>query len=315
MNFFKILWSLCTGTSVFPRLTEVRLWRALLHLLMLVLLCCLISAAGSWIIHHKRVDAVAERFFQHTGNIVLTLDDITLEKDPNVSRSYKLSGDFRFDYYVSWADFQNFSSDKESAGLICGGPGLAFWAKDFQDPDSMKFRLICFTPELLYRSKVNPSGTMKEVVDLANKQEKNYTAGELREAVMELLPETDREEPRECAPVYITEHEVASQVNLVLAGAGIVYFLVETFFLLLLTIVLFSIAQLFRANTAPAKIPYRVLLVTTVYSAFPPLVVATLFRTFELQSVSFQTIFFIAFFLYQIFAFQAVSRHYGKEQV
>lgn len=45
-----------------------------------------------------------------------------------------------------------------------------------------------------------------------------------------------------------------------------------------------------------------------MYSTFPPLLIAALFTAFRLPFVSFQMIFFMTFFIYQITAFAYVIR-------
>ena len=45
-----------------------------------------------------------------------------------------------------------------------------------------------------------------------------------------------------------------------------------------------------------------------VYAAFPPLIIAGLFTALSLPFLSFQTVFFVTFFIYQMLAFSAVNR-------
>ena len=65
-----------------------------------------------------------------------------------------------------------------------------------------------------------------------------------------------------------------------------------------------------RSTPEPGKIPYKALLITTIYATFPPLLIATLAQMLELTFPSFQMIFFISFFIYQIFAFKAVFQSF-----
>ena len=80
------------------------------------------------------------------------------------------------------------------------------------------------------------------------------------------------------------------------------------FFTALMITFLFAGAQNLFTPQGDRKIGFPRLMTIMVYAAFPPLIIAGLFTALSLPFLSFQTVFFVTFFIYQMLAFSAVNR-------
>ena len=321
MSFFKVLFSLCSGTGAFPRLTGLPVWRAFMHLFFLILLCCAVITAAFHFIHSSGIDAVTARFFAQTGPFVLTLTEIRPEKDPAVSRSYRLSRILRFDYFANAEDFKasKFPEGREQFGILCLPGGAAFWSADFQNPDAGRYRAVYAPASVVFGIFAGKdSSAADSLVRLSRGQNRVYTAAELKEAIEKnLVGGTENNVPGSASPEHayvIREREAAMQANMLAAAFNLAFYLTEVLMLLVITVFFFSLAQFLRARIPPLQIPLKAIVTATVYASFPPLIAATFFRALELRFPSFQTVFFISFFAYQLFAFNAVFQHFNPRR-
>ena len=321
MNFFSIFFALCSGVSVFPKLIARPLRFAFLHLFLLLLLCSVGVAAARYFRKAGLFEETANRFFSRTGEIGIAKDRLFLTRSPETSRSY-IAGDFRFDYFADPADFtsESLQESQSEFNLILFPSGLAFRMKDFSDPDTQRFRLVVCPPEMLYgimeKSAIQPD----DLDSITRDRDRILTFSEVYETIRARL--LSREKPKETGetgspvetekPFMIGAKDIIFPVCLMFALSSFLFFLMEAFLALFLSIVFFSLAQMLRSSPEPGKIPYKILLITTIYATFPPLLIASLAQAFEITFPSFQMIFFISFFIYQIFAFRSVFQSFDN---
>lgn len=315
MNFFRILFALCSGTGIFPRLAGSSLWRVFLHLFFLILLCCIGEATAFHFIHSPRIKAVAARFFEQTGPFILTPEEIRPEKDPALSRSYKLSRILRFDYFANEADLKasKFPDGREQFGILCLPCGAAFWSADFEDPDSGRYRAVYIPSPLVYgmfSGKDSPSAD--SLIRLSRGKDRVYTADELKSVIEKEFASFSPVKPAAAGQTFaVHEDEIAMQADMLASAFNLAFYLTEVLMLLAVTLFFFTLAQYLRARIPALRIPLKAIIATTVYASFPPLLAATFFRALELHFLSFQTVFFISFFAYQLFAFNTVFQHFN----
>lgn len=315
MNFFSIFLSLCSGVSIFPKLAARPLRFAFFHLFLLVLLCTLGVAAARCFHRSGMIEETTERFFSRTGEIGITEDRLFLTKNPELTRSYT-AGDFRFDYFADAADFtpEALQESRSDFNLIFFSTGVAFRMKDPADPDAPRFRLVLCTPKVLF--KVLKEGVLEsdELDSIARDRDRVLTFSEVYETIRARLLACDEHKEPEHAEkdhvIRIGAKDVTSRVCLMLALVSSLFFLTEVIMVLFLSITFFSLAQMLRSAPEPGKIPFKALLITTIYATFPPLLIASLAQALELSFPPFQMIFFVAFFLYQIFAFRSVFQSF-----
>ena len=318
MNFFSIFFALCSGVSIFPKLIARPLRFAFLHLFLLLLLCTVGVTAARCLRKAALIEETANRFFSRTGEIGVTEDRIFLTKSPENTRSY-VAGDFRFDYFADPADFTSESLQESQAdfNLILFPSGLAFRMKDFSDPDTQRFRLLLCPPDLLFGVLKKGAVKSEDLDEITRDRDRILTFSEVYETIRERLlsrekqKETAQKDPDEKKKAYmIGAKDITFPVCVMLALSSSLLFLMEAVLALFLSIIFFSLAQMLRSSPEPGKIPFRMLLITTIYATFPPLLIASMAQALELTFPSFQMTFFITFFIYQIFAFRSVFQSF-----
>lgn len=147
MNFFRTVYSLCCGTSVFPRLLNVSLWRVILHTCLLILFCTVLITAGHLLTDGRQIRTVTDSFFRETGGFEVSSDGlIRLGLNPEQSRSYILDEALRFDYFPGDSlNLSEMSSWHARFGFICLNDGFVFWGRELY-PEGC-YRAVFLTPE------------------------------------------------------------------------------------------------------------------------------------------------------------------------
>lgn len=317
MNFFSIFFALCSGVSVFPKLVVRPLRFAFLHLLLLLFLCTVGVTAARYFRKAGLIEETANRFFSRTGEIGVTEDRLFLTKSPETSRSY-VAGDFRFDYFADPADFtsESLQESQSDFNLLLFPTGLAFRMKDFSDPDTQRFHLVICPPDMLYDIMKKGVVESDDLENITRDRERLLTFSEVYETIRgrllsrEKQKEAEKDQNKKEKIFMIGARDVSVPVCLMFAATSFGFFLMEAVMALFLSITFFSLAQMLRSSPEPGKIPFKILLITTIYATFPPLLIASAAEALELTFPSFQMTFFITFFIYQIFAFRSVFQSF-----
>ena len=108
MSFFRTVFSLCSGTELFPKLLEKpSLFRAFFHLFLLLILCTAGVTIAAWLLNRDNVDLVCDRFMERTGGFEIKPNEILIGKEKERSRGYKLTETLRFDYFAKAEDLMH----------------------------------------------------------------------------------------------------------------------------------------------------------------------------------------------------------------
>lgn len=176
MNFFRTVYSLCCGTSVFPRLLNVSLWRVILHTVLLILFCIILITAGHLLTDGRQIRTVTDSFFRETGGFKVSSDGlIRLGLQPEQSRSYILDEALRFDYFPGGSlDLSEMNSWHARFGFICLNEGFVFWGRELY-PEGC-YRAVFLTPEefagnLLFLNLLKAESTPNVMETLAKVRE------------------------------------------------------------------------------------------------------------------------------------------------
>lgn len=176
MNFFRTVYSLCCGTSVFPRLLNVSLWRVTLHTVLLILFCTILITAGHLLTDGRQIRTVTDSFFRETGGFKVSSDGlIRLGLQPEQSRSYILDEALRFDYFPGGSlDLSEMNSWHARFGFICLSEGFVFWGRELY-PEGC-YRAVFLTPEefagnLLFLNLLKAESTPNVMETLAKVRE------------------------------------------------------------------------------------------------------------------------------------------------
>lgn len=312
MSFFRTVFSLCSGTELFPKMLEKpSLFRAFFHLFLLLILCTAGVIVAAWLLNRDNVNLVCDRFIERTGGFEIKPDEIVIGKEKDRSRGYKLTETLRFDYFAKAGDCKEEALKEKKAlyGIFCLPSGAVFWIRDPRH-ELPKYRLMVMPAHIVYSmtfQTINPNALLQIQKQSA---ETLYSPAEVCETVRKELSRkittSANPEKGQKKTFKITEKLIAAQALAVMILFHVSAYLVEVVMALILVLVFFSLAQKFRFSGAPKKIPYKTILTMTVYAMFPAIIAATFFQMMQLYFLSFQTVFFIIFFIYQLFAFNRV---------
>ena len=310
MSFFRTVFSLCSGTELFPKMLEKpSLFRAFFHLFLLLILCTAGVTIAAWLLNRDNVNLVCDRFMERTGGFELKPNEILIGKEKERSRGYKLTEALRFDYFAKADDCKEESLKEKKAqyGIFCLPTGAVFWIRDPQQ-ELPKYRLMVMPADIVYSmtfQTVNPNTLLELQKQSA---ETLYSPAEVCDIIRKELGTQKPDDPaKETKKTFkITKNLIAAQALAVMILFHVSAYLVEVVMALLLVLIFFSLAQKFRFSSAPKKVPYATILTMTVYAMFPAIIAATFFQMLQLYFLSFQTVFFIIFFIYQLFAFNRV---------
>ena len=303
MNFFRTVFQVCTGTTVFLQLINRSVWRALLHCMLLIfLLSICLSAANTWFLG-KEIRRVCNVLFEQIGGVKISQDTgLRLLKKPEQTQSYILNPRMRFDYFPG----RTFRADmtkkwNSDYGIVLLDRAIVTWFRS--EPDSMH-------EQYMIMSSVLDSRLAQEIPLMK-------LAGTKEELGMYLtdrfsLKEGERMDSLALWPDGFSIDNPSVIAGQMISGVAFVLFALAFFgmtFLAFFTVLFFALAQYFwSVNAAERKMSFRTILILTLYAAFPPLIVAALFSGMALPFLSFQTVFFITFVLYHLVVFNRVQK-------
>ncbi len=277
MNFFKALIGTCKGTKVFLDLLSQSLSRALLHIFLLVLLCSFFITFCSYYTNSRALNEIFSQFGKlQTGNKGITAEKI------NEIRSFPVDDEYRISYLpdINSGKIPEIDADNVNTGFLWTPTMLASWVKS--GPDN--FLLMPFA----YRSDMQLSVVRVERSSILNYIKRNTSPeGKLFCDAPELSWDTIK---------------AYCQTSL----TSIVFFksLGGILFQVLLFVMMFSfILNLSSKSTGAPVLKYKTRFIIGLYTSFPPLLIATIFRAFELPFLSFNSVYILSFSVYLIVVF------------
>ena len=343
MGFFKTVYTLCTRTSAFPEMLETRVWKALLHSVLLLLLCPLIVASVQTCRAKQECTTVLQHLEQKSGGFGFSGNEMcfggTFE-----ARHYTFElfdSDMRLDYVTSRETLQKLDPDrwKEQSGLLITKSLALFWTKT---PDQ-SFLFFEIPAELLktYLTAEKDSELVPELLAITRKANtQQHTAAALLNAAAESLPpvetvqaagqekKTENAEAAKPAESASTEKQTASPItapekaeSFKMQDAGYIrdvlcslfwgylfqQYLITGLLMFVLGGLCFALMEFLYLRMMPNKLPFGKVYMLTLYAMFPALIVASLATLTGQTFLSFQTVFLIAFFIYQLFSFKALG--------
>jgi hypothetical protein len=279
MKFFTALIGTCKGTKVFLNLLSQSLNRAFFHLLLLALICSLFIVLCTYPKNSQEVNNTFTKLEETFGEIQVSKKGILSEKI-HKTRSFPVSeGIYRITYIqdIDKAKLPEIDADDVNSGFLWTPTMLTSWFKIGPD----KFFLIPFayfsdrqlSIETIPRSSILTY--IKNNTSLKNELNNQYS---------------------ELTWPALQDYCKSTLVSITFLGnlAGII--LRVLFFVLMFSFIL----NLSGKNTGNPVLKYKTRYIIGIYASFPPLLVATMFRAFELPFLSFNSIYVIGFSLYLI---------------
>lgn len=327
-KFFPTVYGLCSGTAILKDLFKTSPVRAILRLLMLMLLCSLACSILSSMMEYRVIRPVADRFHETAGDIIMSENAIAFSKTAEQPRIFKFPR-FLLGYYPG----NTFTPDAVKANeyplaitVLTGG--IAIWTPvSFSDVAQERFYAIFLSP--------------KELLPLLQGQYKTYsqaqfcTASELVSTIQKkfVIPSDSADSPLKSLLALSAAHPSAAEnaadasdlnpasgfitiekeflVSNYMTFYGVLYFVtsfLRALFTTGITIVFITLIQLLYSGARLKTLNLLQSLTLTVYSTFPALLSASIYSVFELPWISYNTVFFILFLLYQFFGFNTVMR-------
>ena len=293
MGFWKTLFQVCSGFDVFLRLLECRFWKAFFHFLGLILLLSFLLAWGHSCLLRPKIDSITGRLFKEIGSLRFSgSEGIRTAVNPDVKQSYILDDFLRFDYYpgktLTESDTKNWTTP---FGVIVMDNGLVVWSENYADSGRGKYLAA---PLLMEQ---NPMKAESIQTGLSSNALYEYLKTNLEHRsgrkVHSILPDADEK---------LVRDYLFSCLGLLLFFGG----LFSCLLLSGMTILFFLLMQLVFFAGSERRPNFRQVLVILIYTAFPALVIASLYSFFMIRLVSPQTVFFIVYFIYYIAIFRKI---------
>lgn len=334
MNFFRVNFELCTKISALWNLRDTSPGRALFHSFLMLLLCPLFVAAILVWSEKEPFRRVIDEIYKTTGGIRVSSDSCSL------ANSGKEQAHFSFHLFRTPSRFDFFASEKllpkswparENAGAAGTPRNFFFWA----GRSSPGYTLVRLPSRLLWLFFASDAGTnpvdsgsmalsgqlvqphlysaeglLKEIREkgFAPLDSGNAAPKETEEGRVLSVAAPGKTVPADAESLIIPPRMLLHVLLSLIGGSLFVGFFVQIFFQFLAGAAFFSLAQKIRFRTFPVKLSFGKIFSLTLYSMFPALILASFFEMLQLEFLSFQTVFFIVFFIYHFQAFNFVMR-------
>ena len=307
-GFLATTFRLCAGTQVLTEIYTSSPVRAIWRFFLLTVVCAILAAVVGTMVQRGAFERAGKALDEEIGAFVITPEKLSFQKDPDTPRRLKLPY-IMLEYYPG----HTFTSEDcnigrtSDFGITILPGGLASWGS----MTTLKGEDIFFSDLLpapaLYAQLVSgeqpaPNWEFYSGPGLAEVLGKEFTSPAA-------VPESAGKEESEKSSVMITGSQAARSALSLLTAVLLLGTFGRNIFQAGLIVLLVSLVQYLRASTLPKEIAYRNVLTIMVYSTFPAQIFATLFDAAGGgRYLSFQILFVIIFFVYQLFAFQAVIK-------
>ena len=331
-GFLSTTFRLCAGTGVMTDIYQSSPARAIWRLILLTVLCAIMASVIGTYVQKGVFERAGRNLDEEIGAFVVTPDLISVQKDPDTPRRFKLPY-VTLEYYPgNTFTSEDFNVDRTSDhGIVILPGGLASWASVYWKNEDL-FYATLLPASMLYASLSSEKNAdagdfgahweMYSGPGLAETLKKEFAApgagrnvtvkedGTVWSHNLAFHPDGTVEWGSKAEPAVSVTGSQAARFAVSLLTAII---LLTTFGRNLLEIglivLLVSLVQYLRASTLPKGIVYKNVLTIMVYSTFPAQIAATLFDAAGGDRfISFQLLFVGIFFVYQLLAFRAVIR-------
>ena len=319
-GFLTTTLRLCAGTKILTEIYDSSPVRAILRLFLLTVLCAILASVVGTFVQKGMFERAGKALDEEIGAIVFTPAKIEFEKAPDTPRRLKLPYVMLEYFPGDTFDREDFNVDRTSDyGFTILPGGLASWGAMNLNGKDILFADLQSAPamfnQLFTGEQPSPNLEMYYGPDLAETLRKDFMspaepesagiakADKAADAAESSAETTDDENNF----IRITGSQLASDALSVVTAIILMFTFMRNIFQVGLIILLVSLLQYLRASTLPKDMVFRNVLTIMVYSTFPAQIFATLFDAAGGgRYLSFQILFVIIFFVYQLFAFRAV---------
>ena len=290
MNFIRTVLLIFSGASAFPQLMGNRLWRVVLHFILFCILLALLVCCISSIEINREKRILVTELGGYFGDLKISRKGILPEKHADQPKTFLLGSDRRLDYLTkeSIADLDKMDLWQENLGIVWTECGFFLW-KRFPD-EKDRFGMMPIPLPFMETSK-----------DLNGMFQFHLLTGSGFRSYLE--KEGFLKKGADCPTVkniILTPEMIGSDI----VSGILVYLFLSTFFslfmLALLTSFFFALFQHLFSVKEGRKLRFFQLFSVMIYASFPALLFGCAFMLLDLSFISYQMVFFIIFFIYQI---------------
>ena len=301
MNFFKTVFQVCTGTTVFLHLMNRSLLRALFHFVLLTFLVALLFSSIQSFLLGREVRRVSSLLFEQLGGVSVTkAKGIRTLNTPEEKKGYILNPQMRFDYLPGTTFQPGMVKNWDSpAGIIVTDRAVVAWIAPRGEMGGGRYMLMATpidgalsqTPFLLLFQSAEE--LEKHIID-------NFRLKEGQQVDLRFWND---------GVTFRSPNLFANQIIAALWIFTMILSFTGMLILALIGILFFAMAQYFWSNgSEERKLTFRTILVVMLYAAFPPLIIAALYSSLGLPLLGFQTVFFVTFFIYHLVVFNRIQK-------
>ena len=313
-GFLTTTLRLCAGTQVMTEIYDSSPARAIWRFFLLTVLCSILASVVGTLVQRGAFERAGKALDEEIGAFVTTPETLSFQKDPDVPRRLKLPY-ITLEYFPGTTfDRADFNADRTSdLGVVILPGGLASWSKvNWKGEDIFSASLLSATSLYAWLAEGKQDGNAEAALSPVSPWWELYSGPGLAETLRERFgnPQPESADQGKESPPILTTGSQAAHFALSMLTAVILLTtfgrnLLETGLIILLV----SLVQYLRASTLPKGIVFRNVLTIMLYSTFPAQIFATLFDAAGGgRYLSFQILFVIIFFVYQLFAFRAVMK-------
>lgn len=322
-GFLATTLRLCAGTRILTEIYDSSPVRAVWRFVLLAVLCSILASVVATMVQRGVFERAGRNLDEEIGAFVVTPDAIAFRKDPETPRRFRLP-------YITLEYFPgdtfnrtDFNADRTSdIGVIILPGGLASWSKvNWKGEDIFSASILPASELYAWLAPEKKGEAAKsEIRPAGSPLWEMYSGPGLAETLKEKLGSASK--TLAVSPDGTVELDGKAEPSISATGsqaAGFALSMLTAVILLTtfgrnclqigLLILLMSLVQYLRASTLPKGLIFRNVLTVTIYSTFPAQIFATLFDAAGGgRFIPFQLLFVIIFFIYHIFAFQAVIK-------
>lgn len=291
-NFFSVLVSVCSGTSLFPEIAQFKVFKALWQLFILVILA---SLAYSLVNHSnlkKSIESGANYMQKSFGDILVenngVFPSIDKTKERNVEYSY-----MRVDYIPNAESLDSFKFEPGSSfsGFIWTPFKVIGWIK-LNDSQIVVYPAVSSQYDTRFLS-IYPREQFPNYIKYSDKLEtfKNLMFRVCIQA----------ENPVVGAAILKESNSFSEFVpGFAMWSSFIVFFkfFISAYFNVIFYALIFAAIYAFTEKGGVLNYKFKNFFIIAVYAAFPAIIIGTIFESIQSQYLDYSTIFIIAFVIY-----------------
>ncbi|GEM_PF-943183 len=286
-NFFKTVFSICSGTEVFTQLLRTSCRKAIFYLLLLSFLCSLLAVALQSFQRQKTISKYCNAIYAQFGEARFTDHGLVPSLKPEEARFMRIE-DNRIDYVPDKAGETVFNPDDgvSSKGILWLPTSVVLWMK--ANSDFYVFPLFFSLSKIPDREKISDNPKDK-IIAYAEKNS------------FEPVKYKD-ETPLNFSKMHL------SLLLVMLTLIFINIFLTILLFIPMSAIFFSLVFFMTGKGEMPDEVTFSSLFTITLYSSFPGIIIASIYYGLNLPFIDFQTVCLICFLIYLMAVLNRIKR-------